>query len=215
MLHTQARQLSFLSPSKDFDKFFVLLEIVFLLFPLCLWVKRKKARGDKHRSNRTYSQLARTTKKVTFVYTKTTLDIYKGRCERFGFSSVCGSPEWQQRLAPDRLFPQLIVADNYVHPATDPVHFSLSLSLSETNTTPRKYDVEMRWKKPPWTQFVYVLSPEIQEQPCENMFYKTKLLWWWISLLHPRLYRSRLCIKSIKKKRRKNGIGGQSVSEEM
>lgn len=33
MLPTQTRQLSFLLPSKDVDKFFVLVERAFLLFP--------------------------------------------------------------------------------------------------------------------------------------------------------------------------------------
>lgn len=42
MLPTQAWQLSFLTPSKDMAKFFVLLKILFPSFPMCYWVRGKK-----------------------------------------------------------------------------------------------------------------------------------------------------------------------------
>lgn len=42
------------------------------------------------------------------------------------------------------LFLQLIMADNYAHPATDPFLFLLSLSLP--NTTQKKNHVEQSWK---------------------------------------------------------------------
>lgn len=148
MLPKQAWLLSFLSPSKDLDKFFCTLKNVFPLFPI--WIKKKEEISVGPTGLNQSSQKQR---KCQHLLWKMQLSIFTGADVKYLPSFMSGF--FKKRVKDNNARPcclsistahhgrQLCSPSRWPHPFS----FTQSLSLSLIDTiTPNKYHIEMRWK---------------------------------------------------------------------
>lgn len=144
MLPTQARQPSFFLSLQGLWQVLYTVGNCIPSVLLCFWVKKRR---DAHQSNGACSQRAKTKKTSTFALTNRTLGMFEGR-HTSPFLPVwfLEQKEWMTATAVHavRLFLQLITADNYVHPATDPVLSPSLPLLSHQHNNTEKYHAETR-----------------------------------------------------------------------